>query len=242
MDFTFYIILASIIIFIAYTVKGLTGFAASLISVPLLSLFLDIKFVVPVVALTTFVAGIILFWKVRKEIQWDEMIIVLIFVVIGSFIGIKLLARFDSIFIKRVFGVFVALFSLKLLIGSPQQSTSSISKVWGAFAGLIGGILGGMFDTNGPPLVIYFSRKLEKVKFRATLVAIFFIDVIWRNILYAANGITTLNEVKFTLFLLPALIMGTFLGFKLNLRVNQKIFNKIVGGILLVTGILLVIR
>jgi len=240
MNFIQIILLASLIVLIAHMVKGLTGFGSSLIIVPLLSLFLDIKFVVPVMAVLTLFASILLFLKTKKHIN-KEFLLVLIFVIIGSFIGVKILASYNSLILKKLFGIIVILFAIHMLITSNKTAKKAIKKFWGAIAGIIAGILGGMFDTNGPPLVIYFSRKLKKQAFRATLTVIFFIDVIWRNLLYLNNNILTLESFKFSLYLLPALIIGLILGSKIHLEINEILFKKAVAGILLVTGILLVL-
>lgn len=133
----------------------------------------------------------------------------------------------------------VVLFGLNLLFINRPSRRRDLPGFWGAIAGFIGGILGGMFDTNGPPLIIYFSQKLNKQQFRATLVAIFFIDAIWRNGLYIANGITNWETLKFGLLMLPPLILGVLLGMKLHIRVNEAAFKKVVGIILLITGGLL---
>lgn len=240
MNFIEIIIIASLIVFIAHIIKGLTGFASSLIIVPLLSLFLDIKFVVPAMAVITLFSGLILFLMTKKHIQKDEFFLVLIFIIIGSFIGAQILANYSSVLLKKIFGIIIILFSLKMLLIADKKIIKKIKKYWGAIAGFIGGILGGMFDTNGPPIVIYLGHKLKKQTFRATITAIFFIDVIWRNILYIWNGVATLESFKFALLLLPALIIGIFAGSKIHIKINEVLFKKAVAIILLITGILLI--
>jgi uncharacterized membrane protein YfcA len=241
MNFIWIIIIASLIVLIGKTVKGLTGFASSPIIVPLLTLFLDIKFVVPVVAVMTFFSGLIMFIMTRKNIKKDEFIFVLIFVIIGSFIGAQILANFDSILLKKIFGVVIILFSLRMFFIVDIKTVKKIKKFWGAVAGFIGGVFGGIFDVNGPPIVIYMGHKLKKESFRATITAIFFVDVIWRNILYMLNGVASFESFKFALFLLPALVVGVLLGSKIHVKINEVLFRRIVAIVLFVTGILLVI-
>jgi hypothetical protein len=238
MSFIELILLASLIIFIAYMVKGVTGFASSLIAVPLLSLFLDIKFVVPVIATMTFFSGIMLFVMTRQHINKQEFFILIPFVLVGSFLGVQILANFDSIILKKIFAIFVIIFSIRMLLVAHKPSIKKLKKYWAVIAGVIAGILGGMFDTNGPPLVIYLSHKLKKAAFRATLTVIFFVDIIFRNILYVSSGITTLDTFKFSLFILPALIIGILAGSKIHINIDEILFKRIVAIILLITGIL----
>lgn len=235
------ILLASLIVLVGHFVKGLTGFASSFIIVPLLSLFLDIKFVVPIMALFTFTAGLLLFLATRKQIERKDLLLVLIFMIIGSFIGVKILANYNSTLLKRLFGILVILFSLEMIYDLKNKIVKKVKRFWGAIAGFIAGILGGMFDTNGPPIAIYFGHQLKKETFRATITAIFFLDSIFRNALYINAGITTLEVLKFALFLLPALIIGLILGSKIHLKVDEILFRKIVAFIILIAGILLVL-
>ncbi len=44
----------------AYFIRGITGFGSGLISVPLLALFLPLKFVVPLVLLLDFTASVVI--------------------------------------------------------------------------------------------------------------------------------------------------------------------------------------
>lgn len=240
MNFVEIVIIASLIVIMGKTIKGLTGFASSPIIVPLLTLFLDLKFVVPVVATITFFSGLIMFILTRKHIKKDEFLLVLIFVIIGSFIGSQILAYFDSNILKKILGVTIILYALKMLLSQNISLNKNLKKFWGALAGFIGGIFGGLFDVNGPPIVIYMSHKLSKKPFRATITAIFFVDVIWRNILYTLNGVATLESLKFALYLLPALTIGILLGSKLQVNINEALFKRIVAIILLITGILLI--
>ena len=52
------VLIFAVIIFLGYFIKSTTGFAGALFSVPLLSLFYGIKFVVPVVSLVEMVVGL----------------------------------------------------------------------------------------------------------------------------------------------------------------------------------------
>jgi uncharacterized membrane protein YfcA len=122
-----------------------------------------------------------------------------------------------------------------------NKTFENIAKWWGAVAGIIAGIFGGMFTTNGPPLVIYFGNKLKKQSFRATLIMIFFIDSVWMNILLINNGVATLEIFKMSLALMPALLLGIILGTKVHYKIDEAMFKKIVAVILFVVGVTFII-
>ncbi len=236
------ILLAGFIVLIGHFIKGLSGFASALFAIPLLALFLDIKFVVPVFLLFDFISGIILTIQNRRFIDRRSTLLILSGLVIGTAIGTYLLVSFGNEALKRVFGVVVILFALKILISDKENIKRQISKIWAPVSGLAGGCTGAMFGLNGPPLVLYLTRQLkDKQVFRATLYGIFFVDACYRLILYSFNKLITIEVIKFALYLTPFLLIGLLLGSKLHAKINEKIFKKFVASILVITGIFLIV-
>ena len=60
------IIVGSLIIFVAFFIRSLTGFGSALVSIPLLALLFDLKFAVPLEALFEVGISILLMRKVYK--------------------------------------------------------------------------------------------------------------------------------------------------------------------------------
>jgi hypothetical protein len=231
------IILAGLIVLMGHFIKGLSGFASALFAIPLLALFIDIKFVVPVFLLFDFVSGLILVIQTRRFIHKKSALLILFGLVIGTAIGTYMLISFENEALKKIFGVVVILFSLKILIWDNQGVKRKMSKVWAPLSGLAGGCTGAMFGLNGPPLVLYLARQLQdKQIFRATLYGIFFIDACYRLILYSFNRLITIEVIKFAAHLTPFLLVGLVLGSKLHARINENTFKRIIALILLITG------
>jgi len=208
------ILLAGFIVLMGHFIKGFSGFASALFAIPLLALFLDIKFVVPVFLLFDFISGVILTIQNRRLIDWKTGILLISGLVIGTAIGTYFLVSFGNEALKRVFGVVVILFALKILFLDNEE------------AGL-----------NGPPLVLYLTHQLrDKQVFRATLYGIFFVDACYRLILYSFNKLITIEVIKFALYLTPFLIIGLLLGSRLHAKINENTFKKIIALILIITG------
>ena len=234
------ILLAGLIVLIGHFIKGLSGFASALFAIPLLALFLDIKFVVPVFLLFDFISGIVLTISTRRFIDKKTVLLLFSGLLIGTALGTYFLVSFGSEVLKRIFGVVVILFALKILILENEGTRRKISKLWAPVSGIAGGCTGAMFGLNGPPLVFYLAHQLkDKQVFRATIYAAFFVDACYRLILYSFNGLVTVEVVKSALYLTPFLLLGLLLGSKLHARINENIFRKIIALILVVTGIFL---
>jgi len=74
---------AAAILLSAYFIRGITGFGSGLISVPLLALFLPLKFVVPLILLLDFTASIVIGGLNFKRVKWNEIGILIPFGVVG---------------------------------------------------------------------------------------------------------------------------------------------------------------
>jgi len=84
---------AAAILLTAYVIRGITGFGSGLISVPLLALFLPLKFVVPLVLLLDFTASIVIGGFNFKRVKWGEIGMLIPFGLIGVILGTNLLVN-----------------------------------------------------------------------------------------------------------------------------------------------------
>jgi uncharacterized protein len=241
------ILLASAIVFFAFVVRGLTGFGSGPVMVPLMLLFMDIKIVVPVAAIHAVLTGYLLFFtfKTRQYVRKDLLYVLIPGGIVGVVVGALILAHFKSDVLKILFGLFVIAFSLNDLFfeSKKTEATKEAKTYLGLVAGFFGGITGGLFASGGPPLVIYLTRKLkDKNAFRATLVLYFIFHDTWRIFAYGGTGLMSWDILKFSLVLIPAMVLGNLTGSALVQKVNQLLFRRIVAIVLLCIGVTLLIR
>ncbi len=81
------------ILLAAYFIRGITGFGSGLISVPLLALFLPLKFVVPLILLLDFTASVVIGGLNFKRVKWGEIGVLIPFGVVGVVLGTSLLVN-----------------------------------------------------------------------------------------------------------------------------------------------------
>jgi uncharacterized membrane protein YfcA len=151
------------------------------------------------------------------------------------------LRTLGDVVLKRALGVFVIAFALYFWREDREErGGSDLSVNWGVLAGAGGGALGGLFGTSGPPFVAYLAYKLkDKEVLRASLIGMFAFDYAWRTTVFAFSGLLTVELLAFALYLTPALIFGTIAGHWIYARITGGQFRKMVAGILLISGILL---
>ncbi|MFH1198207.1 MAG: sulfite exporter TauE/SafE family protein, partial [bacterium] len=114
---------------------------------------------------------------------------------------------------------------------------------WGYLFGFLSGLLGGAFNTNGPPILIYFYLQgWDKFKQKASITGFFIITSVVIVSTHAVTGITTGNVMKLFFYSLPAVVIGLFAGSRLFKKVSTEIFNKIILYGLIIIGIFMIFR
>lgn len=228
------------IIFLAYTVKGLSGFGSGLIAIPLLVFMFPLTFVVPVLGLLSYSGTLMQSFHLRKQVVWRDMLPLIPFSLLGIVIAIRLLVSVDANILVMSLGVFVLLYSIYSLL---PLSIHAGSRRWAILAGSCGGMVGALFGTGGPFYVLYLKmRQLDKNQFRATIAMIFLFDGGARMTGYALNGLFTPQALWMIAILMPVLFLGMYVGHHLHIKIDQQRFNQVISVLLMVSGIMLIVK
>lgn len=234
------IIFSIIIIFVAYTVKGLSGFGSGLIAIPLLAFIFPLTFIVPVLGLLSYSGTIMQSFHLRKQVVWSDLWPVIPFSMLGVVIAVWLLVNVDANYLVLALGVFVLSYSIYSLLPLPVHAGG---RRWAIAAGFGGGMVGALFGTGGPFYVVYLKiRQLDKNQFRATIAMIFLIDGGARMASYAAHGLYTAQVLWLVLTMFPVLFAGMYVGHHLHIKMEQQRFNQVISILLIVSGIVLIVK
>ncbi|MBC35638.1 MAG: permease [Bacteroidetes bacterium] len=233
------IILIIGIIFISAFVRSTFGFGDALIAMPLLAMVIPLNQATPFVGLCAICYSSLILIKEWRNVKFKDVIILIITAFIGIPIGIYFLkGNYDQL-MKLVLGFFIALFSL-FNIFKPQLFHLKNDKTAFLF-GFIGGILGGAYNTNGPPVVIYSAlRKWDPKYFRATMQGFFLPTGLMIAIGHAVAGLWTKPVLIHFLYVLPGVVIAVILGGILNRRIKKEAFNKYIFVILLGLSVFLI--
>ncbi len=234
------IVLSITIIFIAYTVKGLSGFGSGLIAIPLLAFIFPLTFIVPVLGLLSYSGTIMQSFHLRKQVVWRDMLPLIPFSILGIVIALWLLVNVEANRLVMALGVFVLLYAFYSLL---PLSVHAGGRRWAIVAGSCGGMVGALFGTGGPFYVVYLKmRQLNKNQFRATIAMIFLVDGGARMTAYALNGLFTSQVLWLVATLLPVLFLGMYVGHHLHIKIDQQRFNQVISVLLMVSGLLLIVK
>ena len=101
----------------AFFVKGLCGFAYTLVFTTILSFAVDNASISPVELLLGYPSNLILLWRERRSIRWKLCLPLAALVAAGSVPGILFLKNADAGVIKVIFGTVIVLLGLGMLSG-----------------------------------------------------------------------------------------------------------------------------
>ena len=233
-------LLACLILAAAEAVYVLLGFGAGLIAVGSLALLLpELRDAVVILLLVNLPAELYIVRTSWREISWRGVLILFAGVAVGIPLGSWLLRWGDPSFLLTVLGAFlVTVGAVFVLSPSPRHRNH---PPWVAPpVGLLSGVLTGLFGTGGPPLVLYYQLGgADKTAFRGHLMAIFLLMTTVRVPSYAALGLLNTERLWSALAVMPAVLLGAFIGNCIHLSLEEDSFRRLVSGALLVIGLLL---
>ncbi|MBQ9122382.1 MAG: sulfite exporter TauE/SafE family protein [Lachnospiraceae bacterium] len=227
---------------IAFFVKGLCGFANTLVFTTILSFGNSNVNISPVELILGYPTNAILAWKERKAIKWGICIPLALLVIAGSIPGALFLKNVDTGIVKIVFGVVIVLIGLEMMIRELRPQKSKQSKVLLAIIGILSGVLCGLYGV-GALLGAYINRVTDdSSSFKANICVVFLVENTFRVVLYALWGIIAIDILKQALVLMPFMLVGLALGMLSGKVLNEKIVKKIVIIMLVISGAALVVN
>ncbi len=238
MDIGTTVIILSIIFFATLT-RSTFGFGDALIAMPLLALVIELKIATPLMALIAFFIAITILIRNWKKVEYKSIWPLIISSVLGIPVGIWYLDDINENVIKLILGIIVLLFAIYSLTKPQTVKLKNEKFAW--IFGFIAGVLGGAYNTNGPPIVIYSALKRWKPQnFRATLQGYFFMTGIFIVCSHALVGNFTQEVLLVFIYCLPIVLIAILLGKQLNKRIAIQRFHKYIYGMLAILGFMLI--
>ena len=224
----------------AFFVKGLCGFANTLVFTTILRFGSSNASISPVELLLGYPTNIILAWKNRKAIQWRVCLPLAALVIVGSIPGAIFLKNADTSLIKLFFGAVIVLVGMEMLLRAFMPRKMKQSKAVLSVIGLLSGLLCGLYGV-GALLGAYISRVTEDSKsFQANICTVFLAENTFRIGLYAWSGLLTLEVARQAAMLMPFMLAGLVLGMGSGKLLDEKIVKRIVVVMLIVSGAALI--
>jgi hypothetical protein len=230
------------IIFVAAFVRSALGFGDAVIAMPLLAMVIGLKTATPLVAFMGPTISLLILAKSWKSGDMRSASRLIIASLLGIPLGIYGLARLPEGPLKVALGGLILLYGVFGLARPGARIRNE--KAWLPWlVGWTAGVLGGAYNTNGPPVVAYGMLKgWPPEGFRATLQGYFLPTGLMILAGHGIAGLWTGEVVKIYLYSLPAIGLGVVLGGLVNRKLTHDLFAKLVYGFLVLMGGILLVR
>ena len=229
----------SVVLFFATFARSTFGFGEALIAVPLLALLIPIQMAVPIAVLVSVTVASIVLLQDWRHVHLRSAGWLVASTLIGTPVGLLVLARVQSGVVKLCLGLLLLGFSTYFLLSRKRAVLPDDRLAWPF--GLAAGLLGGAYGMNGPPLVLYGTlRGWSPQRFRATLQGYFLPASAAALAGYALAGLWTTSVTRYYLVSLPGVLVAIVLGRAVNARIRAGAFVRWVNLGLLIISLVLI--
>jgi uncharacterized membrane protein YfcA len=231
-----------IVVFVSSLVRTVFGFGNALVAMPLLALAgMQMKTASPLVALVSLFLGIAILFQ-----HWKSMDIRSAWrLLAASTAGIPI----GTIIVKSAYESIGEILLALIIIGFSGYSLArpkliELKNDWLAYPfGFIAGILGGAWNSNGPPVVIYGAlRRWRPDELRATLQGYFLPSSVIIVAGHGFGGLWTPVVLQDLLLSLPAALFALLLGRRLHRMITPGQFDSLIHATLVIIGFLLLYK
>jgi len=236
------LILVAAVLFVAAFVRSAVGFGDAVVAMPLLAMAVGMKTASPLVAFVGPAISLLILAGSWRKVEFRAAGRLIAATLLGIPVGIYGLARLPEAPLKIALGLVILLYGVFGLV-RPRAKLKN-EKAWMPWAlGASAGVLGGAYNTNGPPIVAYgMLRGWPPESFRATLQGYFLPTGLAILAGHGIAGLWTGTVLKLFVYSLPAIVLGVLLGGLLHKKLTHEIFAKLVYIALAIMGAAMLLR
>jgi hypothetical protein len=178
-------------------------------------------------------------WKLRHAMQGSRLLPFIAGGAIGIPIGAAVLNWASPALMRAFIGLALIVFSIYSL-ARPALPAISGGRLADGMTGIASGFFGGSTGLAGLPVIVWstlrrWPKDEQRAVFQPVAVAIFALTLLW----FGGTGKLTSETLKLFIVGLPAVLLGTWLGFRLYGRINEPTFRFVVLVLLLISGLTL---
>lgn len=236
--------------FVAQTVKGVTGFGAGLVTMPVLMALLPPEQAILLLVSVDLVTGTWLVKDVFAKVARRLVTVMTLMVIVGQAIGTEILFAIDAQLTARMLGIVViwmgAKFTWRPVVPGqgeiphlPSRHKGLLGQ--GALSGFISGLMRGTVGAGGPPLVVFMRYHFVDSFARAQLLTIMLVGALVLGLMLLAHG-TDPQVLRLTPIMLVPGVIGSRFGAWLAGRTSRTTFGRVTGMILVLAGIGLILK
>ena len=230
--------LVALAVFLGGAVKGLIALGLPLIAIPLVAAIVGLKHAVAVLVVPMIGANVIqsfqggLFFGNLRRFGVVALILFLF-----TLAGTQLLIVLPQRALELAIGTALIVLPLVLQL-TPSLVVTPRHRLWAdPVMGAIAGLLGGIAAYYGPPLMIYLlGMRLTKDEFSSAISLLYWIAALGIFIGIYATRAADLSLLGLSVLMLIPAAAGMLLGQRVQVRLSEAAFHRLLLGIYLATG------
>jgi len=224
------------IFFMAAFVQSVSGFGSALVAMAFLPTMIGIHAAATLFALCAIPLEIVLLIRFRQGLSLREIWKVVLASVAGVPFGVILLKLISERIALSVLGTALIGYSMYALIGKRLPKSDHSSLPW--LAGFLGGMLGGAYNTAGPPLILYADTQgWPPERFKSNLQGFFMVTSVQVLLGHTIAGNYQIDVLRWLPYAIPAILVGLLVGALLDKNIPPLVFRRIVLLLLIVMGL-----
>jgi uncharacterized membrane protein YfcA len=231
--------IAACIVFGAFVIRGMSGFGAGMVGIPLLAFLMPVHTAVAMFGLM--VLGLFAFLSIRDwgAVVKEELKLLVLPTLLGVAGGVLLFQHLDNRLLLYLLGGFLIAYSTYVLavhyIGLPPFTCS---QRWAFPVAFAGAFIDTLFGGGGGTLVVIYlhARGVGRAQFRATVAALWLFEMVARVLGYGTAGYYSMDVLLLCALFVPVMAAGSWTGERLGNRISQETFSKLMALLLMLTG------
>lgn len=217
-------------------VQSLIGIGLGLVAAPVVTLLAP-ELMPGGMLLVVTVLPVITLWREHDEIDWRGLGWAFPARVVGTAIGVWIVAAVD----ERALGVAVGVVVLLAVVLTVRTFVIPVTRTTLSIAGAIGGITGTASSIGGPPMAVLYQHRSPR-QIRTTL-AVYFVSGAALSIAGLGwSGELTLDEARLAGLMVAPLLLGFALSFALRQRLPVHVVRPAVLAVCGGAAVLLIVR
>lgn len=223
--------------------KGVTGVGLPAVAVPVMAAFVGVEHAVVVMAIPGVISNAWLVWQHRAQAgSTRDLRTLLPTGVAGVVVGTWVLTRMDERLLSLGLATAVAVYLTVYLTRPGFALPPRLTRVLSPGVGLASGALQGATGISGPLVVTYLHGfRLRQHVYVFSVAAIFLTFAVAQGLAVAHAGLYTWTRLVHSLLALVPTLLLLPAGMRLSRRLDGRVFELLVLGLLVVMGVKLVV-
>ncbi len=224
------------VVFITGIVRGFAGFGSGMIIGPSTAAFFGPQMALIMITIMDAIPTLTLVWSARRDVNWKELLPVLLGYAVLAPLGIWLLVTGDATALRWFISISI-LIAVAILWSGWKYKGSRTSPVSFSF-GALGGFMGAAAALPGPAVLVYWLASAAKaITVRANMIYYLFLTDLIVIVGYIFADLYTLEGIIRGLLCVPGYFIGIQIGARFFSGASDATYRRVAFLMILIAAI-----